>query len=71
MGIVAFSAERNVETPTQMQAYGRLQNFGESEATVVVSLLRDGNVAASGSAARLRSSSIEPLLLRPALAVGI
>lgn len=42
VAILAFSAERNPEKPTQTQAYARLQNFGTTDRTVQLSLLHDG-----------------------------
>lgn len=41
VGIVAFSAERNPEKPEQWQAFARLENTGDDEVNVDVSLLRD------------------------------
>ena len=38
VGIVAFSTQRNVEKPEQMQAFARLENYGPEEVTTAVNL---------------------------------
>jgi len=45
VAILAFSAERNSEKPDQMQAYARLENFGDEPVEVEVSLLFNGQLA--------------------------
>ncbi|HSU67870.1 MAG TPA: hypothetical protein VLJ39_13420, partial [Tepidisphaeraceae bacterium] len=44
IGIVALSAKRNYERPTQVQVFARLQNFGTEPAEVPVQLRVDGEV---------------------------
>ncbi|HPM83137.1 MAG TPA: BatA and WFA domain-containing protein [Candidatus Anammoximicrobium sp.] len=44
VGIVAFTAERNLEKPEQWQAFARLENTGDDEVSLDVSLLRDGQL---------------------------
>ena len=44
VGIVALSAKRNYERPTQVQVFVRLQNFGTEPAEVPVQLRVDGEV---------------------------
>jgi hypothetical protein len=44
VGILAFSAERNVENPEQTQAYARLENFSDQTVSVEVSLLFNGRL---------------------------
>lgn len=58
LGIVAFTAERNLEKPNQTQAFARIENYGDQDATVDATLyhndlLRDVKrveVPAKGSA---------------------
>ncbi len=45
VGIVAFTAERNPEKPEQWQAFARLENSGDDEVRLDVSLSRDGGLA--------------------------
>lgn len=45
VGIVAFTAERNPEKPDQWQAFARLENSGDDEVRLEVSLSRDGGLA--------------------------
>lgn len=51
VGIVAFSAERNPEKPEQWQAFARLENTGDDDVNVVVSLLRDDRLQDAQTAA--------------------
>lgn len=44
VGIVAFSVERNVENPSQVQAYGRLENFGGEKVSLDVELHANGQL---------------------------
>ena len=44
VAIAAFTAERNPEKPTQLQAFARLENTGGEAVTVEVSLYRDGKL---------------------------
>lgn len=44
VGIVAFSTERNVEKPGQLQAFARLENSGATEVTVEVNLYLDNTL---------------------------
>jgi hypothetical protein len=43
VGITAFSTQRNSEKPEQLQAYARLDNFGDRDVSVAVSLELDGD----------------------------
>jgi len=43
IGIVSFTTERG-EKPGQLQAFARLENYSDAEATVELSLLREGNL---------------------------
>lgn len=48
VGILAFTAERNLEKPEQVEAFARIRNFGEEPVTVTASLsLNDNLVDAS------------------------
>jgi len=42
VGILSFATRRNEETKNQLQAFGRVANFGPSKATFDVSLYADG-----------------------------
>ena len=44
VGIVAFTAERNPEKPEQWQAFARLENTGDDDVSLDVSLSRDGQL---------------------------
>lgn len=44
LGIVAFSAERNVERPEQVQAFARIVNFGDQPLRGTASLTMDGEL---------------------------
>jgi hypothetical protein len=50
IGIVALSAKRNYERPTQVQVFARLQNFGTEPAEVPVELSVDGEAVEVGGA---------------------
>ncbi len=45
LAITAFSVDRNPDKPEEVQAYGRIDNFGPIEADVTVSLYIDGTLA--------------------------
>lgn len=40
-GILAFTVERNVEKPEQIEAFGRVQNFGENPVSMTASLFQE------------------------------
>ena len=44
VAILAFSVERNTENPSQVQAYGRLENFGPAPVQLDVSLYLNGQL---------------------------
>ena len=44
VGIAAFSTRRREDKPDQLQAFGRLENFGPDDVTADVELLRDGTL---------------------------
>jgi hypothetical protein len=44
VGIVALSTERNPEKPSRLQAFGRMENYGETELTVSASLSLNGTL---------------------------
>ncbi|HXE56246.1 MAG TPA: hypothetical protein VN541_24680, partial [Tepidisphaeraceae bacterium] len=48
VGIVALSAKRNYERPTQVQVFARLENFGPQPVEVPVRLSVDGEVVDTG-----------------------
>jgi len=48
VGIVALSAKRNYERPTQVQVFARLQNFGPDPVEAPVRLSVDGEVVEAG-----------------------
>ena len=50
IGIVALSAKRNYERPTQVQVFARFQNFGPEPMEVPVQLSVDGDVIDAGGA---------------------
>jgi len=51
VGIVAFTAERNPEKPEQWQAFARLENTGDDDVRLDVTLLRDGQLQDAQSVA--------------------
>ena len=44
VGIIAFSAESSEDNPDRLQAFGRLVNFGDRDASATVELLLDGEL---------------------------
>lgn len=44
VGILAFTVERNSENPDQIEAFARVQNFGEAAETLSASLTMDGEL---------------------------
>ncbi len=44
VGVLAFTAERNLERPEQVEAFARIRNFGTEAVTVTASLSLNGNL---------------------------
>lgn len=44
VGVLAFTAERNLEKTEQVEAFARIRNFGEEPVTVTASLSLNGNL---------------------------
>ena len=59
IAIVALSAKRNYERPTQVQVFARLQNFGPQPAEVPVQLSVDGEIV-EASGARTQNAFLLP-----------
>lgn len=48
-GILAFTVERNVEKPEQIEAFGRIQNFGEDPVSMTASLFQENDLIDAAS----------------------
>ena len=59
VGIVALSAKRNYERPTQVQVFARLQNFGPQPVEAPVQLSVDGELVEAGGA-RVQNAFLLP-----------